>query len=249
MLIGLKMETYCIIIPVYNNANAIGSVIDGCLKQSKNVIVIDDGSTDGTTEIIQSKDVLHHKLKINQGKGAALKAGFAIAQEKNYTYAITIDGDGQHYPTDIPRFIEHSQKHPGSLIIGERRFSENVTNASKIGLFFSNFFFRAATFRKAVDTQSGYRLYLVDSVSSLSLSANAYDFEIEVLIKSYWKGIPIEVLPIEVFYAKPEERISHFQVRRDGWKGTKVYIRLLFMAPFKLPIYFFKYNKKRESHQ
>ncbi len=232
----------CVIIPIYNNVKTIAQVIDQCLTYTKSIIVVDDGSDDGSTEIILSKKVCHHKLSSNQGKGEAIKKGFEIAIEQGYDYAITIDADGQHYPDDIPRFIDLSRQYPNRIIVGTRSVKENLTAGTKIGLFFSNLFFPVCTFQKCQDTQSGYRLYPIKIMKSLKLSSSRYDFEIEILVKACWEGIKIAHLPIVAYYGDPKERISHLKVGRDGLRGTIIYTKLIFMSLFKVPRYFLKYK-------
>ncbi|GMT49637.1 MAG: hypothetical protein IEMM0008_1176 [bacterium] len=225
----------CVIIPIYNNVKTISKVIDQCLTHTKSIIVVDDGSDDGSTEIILSKNVFHYKLPRNQGKGEAIKRGFKIAIDQGYNHAITIDADGQHFPDDIPRFIELSSRHPDTIIIGTRSINENLSAGTKIGLFFSNLFFPVCTHQKCQDTQSGYRLYPIIELDSLKLSSRRYDFEIELLVKACWVGVEIVHLPIVAYYDDPKERISHLKVGRDGLRGTIIYTKLIIMSIFKLP--------------
>ncbi len=225
----------CVIIPIYNNVKTISKVIDQCLTHTKSIIVVDDGSDDGSTEIILSKDVFHCKLTPNQGKGEAIKRGFQIAIDEGYNHAVTIDADGQHFPDDIPRFIELSSQHPNTIIIGTRSINENLSAGTKIGLFFSNLFFPVCTFQKCKDTQSGYRLYPIKKLESLKLSSSRYDFEIEILVKACWEGIKIVHLPIVAYYDDPKKRISHLKAGKDGLRGTIIYTKLIIMSIFKLP--------------
>ena len=119
----LRDRGICVIIPTYNNAGTIVDVVQRSLLQCRDVIVVCDGCTDNTLELLNSledKPTIVN-LKKNSGKGSALKAGFRYAIENGFAYAITLDGDAQHYPEDIPILLAANQKYPGALIVGERK--------------------------------------------------------------------------------------------------------------------------------
>lgn len=119
---------YCVIIPTYNNCGTLKDVVQRVLSQCADVIVVNDGSTDGTAEILQTMPgitVLTHSR--NRGKGMALKTGLKEAKSRGYINALTIDADGQHYPEDIPLLIEASVGNPAAVIVGCRNLtSENM---------------------------------------------------------------------------------------------------------------------------
>lgn len=206
----------CVIIPTYNNAATLGKLIQDVAEYTQDIIVVNDGSTDATAQIArQFPFVQYIGYEKNVGKGWALRQGFAYA-EKNYDYAITIDSDGQHFAKDLPRFLEKLESSPGSIIIGARNMGQaSVPGKSSFGNKFSNFWFRVETGIKAPDTQSGYRLYPLQLLKSTRYFTRKYEFEIEVLVKAAWKGIPIESVPVEVYYAPKEKRVSHFRPFRD----------------------------------
>ena len=111
----------CVLIPTYNNAGTLAAVIEGVLKYTSHVLVINDGSTDNTAEILAGfPQIYAGTYTPNRGKGIALISGIRKAAELGYEYAITIDSDGQHFPDDIPKFLEKVQAEPGSLIVGAR---------------------------------------------------------------------------------------------------------------------------------
>ena len=159
----LRDRGICVIIPTYNNAGTIADVVQRSLLQCSDVIVVCDGCTDNTLEILNGlkERPCIVELKKNSGKGAALKAGFRYALEKGFAYAITLDGDAQHYPEDIPVLLAANQKHPGALIVGERKGLDAAdrSSGSKFANSFSNFWFALQTGRYLKDTQTGYRLY------------------------------------------------------------------------------------------
>jgi glycosyltransferase involved in cell wall biosynthesis len=150
----MNEKKVCIVIPVYNNVKTVGSVIDDAKEYLSDIVVIDDGSNDGTSDIIKSKNVLSHKFEHNQGKGSAIKKGLKIAEEKGFDYVITIDADGQHFPQDITKFITNLNGNNNILAIGKRDFKENVTGRSKFGRVWSNFWCNFLTLEKIEDAQS-----------------------------------------------------------------------------------------------
>ncbi|MDQ3049395.1 MAG: DUF2062 domain-containing protein [Bacteroidota bacterium] len=207
----------CVLIPTYNNAATLKKVIDGVLPFTQNIIVVNDGSTDGTAEILSH----YSEIKVlsysrNVGKGWALRKGFHIALDLGYDYAISIDSDGQHFPDDLPAFIEKLESDGPSLIIGARNMNQSsVPGKSSFGHKFSNFWFQVETGIKAPDTQSGYRLYPVNLMKDMKFFTRKFEFEIEVLVRAAWKGIKIESVPVSVYYAPATERVTHFRPFKD----------------------------------
>lgn len=211
----LDSTSFCVIVPTYNNQKTLKRVLDSILDFTSNVIIVNDGSTDETSEILKQYSQLtqiHHPK--NLGKGRALRNGFRKAIELNFEYAITIDSDGQHFASDIPIFIEEIQKEPNSLLIGSRNMTqENVPKKSSFGNKFSNFWFKFETGIVLEDTQSGFRLYPLKLIPK-RFYTNKFEFEIEVIVRSAWKGIVVKNIPIQILY-DPAERVSHFRPFRD----------------------------------
>ena len=118
----LRNRGICVVIPTYNNGGTIGRVVEETLAECDDVIVVNDGSTDATASILSGfNGITLVTLTKNSGKGAALKAGFRKAMEMGFAYAITLDGDGQHYPKEISQFLQANREHPWSLIVGSRQ--------------------------------------------------------------------------------------------------------------------------------
>ncbi|HJY12104.1 MAG TPA: glycosyltransferase family 2 protein, partial [Flavobacterium sp.] len=193
--------SFCVIVPTYNNHKTLQKVLDSVLDFTPNVIIVNDGSTDTTPEILKSYSQLtqiHHPK--NLGKGRALRNGFRKAIEMKFEYAITIDSDGQHFAFDIPSFIAEIQNEPNSLLIGSRNMTqENVPKKSSFGNKFSNFWFKFETGIRLDDTQSGFRLYPLNLIPK-KFYTNKFEFEIEVIVRSAWKGIVVKNIPIQVLY-------------------------------------------------
>ncbi|OXA94403.1 DUF2062 domain-containing protein [Flavobacterium hercynium] len=211
----LNSARFCVIVPTYNNHKTLKKVLDSILEFTPNLIIVNDGSTDDTTEILKQYSQytqIHHPKNI--GKGRALRNGFRKAIELDFEYAITIDSDGQHFASDIPAFIAEIQNDPNSLLIGSRNMTqENVPKKSSFGNKFSNFWFWFETGIRLEDTQSGFRLYPLQLIPK-RFYTNKFEFEIEVIVRSAWKGITVKNIPIQILY-DPAERVSHFRPFKD----------------------------------
>lgn len=208
----------CVIIPTYNNERTLKRVIDGVLEYSTNIIVVNDGSTDGTSQILETYTQIEHILvPINKGKGNALRLGFHKAVDLGYDFAITIDSDGQHFPDDIAFFINalEAETTKNVLFIGARNMlQEGVPGKSSFGNNFSNFWFWFETGIRLQDTQSGFRLYPLNVIKQLKFYTNKFEFEIEVIVKAAWKDVEVKNIPIKVLYDQ-SERVSHFRPFQD----------------------------------
>lgn len=213
-----KDHRICVLIPTYNNAATLGQVIEGVGRYTRDIVVVNDGSTDETAEVLSRYPFLQVvSYPQNAGKGWALRQGFRYAVEQGgYNYAITIDSDGQHYPDDLPVFLEKLEGNPGALLIGARNMEQaSVPGKSSFGHKFSNFWYWVETGIKAPDTQSGYRLYPVRRLNDMRFFTTKYEFEIEVIVRAAWAGIPVDFVPVKVYYAPKETRVSHFRPFRD----------------------------------
>ena len=206
-----------VVIPTYNNAGTIAQVIADVKQYTSDIVVVNDGSTDQTAEILKSIEgirVLDYAA--NKGKGYALKLGLKKAREWGYRYAITIDSDGQHYADDIPTFIDRIEQVPDSLLIGARNLTaDNMPSKNTFANKFSNFWFKVETGQTLTDTQSGYRLYPLDKLHKIRFITRRYEFEVEVIVRAAWRGVNVENVPIKVYYAPEEERVSHFRPLQD----------------------------------
>lgn len=208
-----KEKKCCVLIPTYNNAQVLKEVILDVQQYCDELIVVNDGSTDNTTDILADfTDVDLVSYPKNKGKGFALRTGFEHAVQQGYEYAVTMDSDGQHLASDLPVFLEKLEESPNAIIIGSRRMDqESVPDKSNFGRKFSNFWFRVETGIDLPDTQSGYRLYPVKALSGMKFFSNKYEFEIEVIVRAAWKGIEVTEVPVDVFYPEEEKRITHFR--------------------------------------
>lgn len=205
-----------VVVPTYNNAGTIVSVIEQVRQYSDHILVVNDGSTDTTAEIIRSLNVEQISYSKNRGKGYAIRRSFEYAKQNGYNYVLTIDSDGQHYASDIANFTREIISNPDSLIIGARNLTaDNMPSKNTFANKFSNFWYRIETGNKLIDTQSGFRLYPIRKIGDTRFFSNRYEFEVEVLVRSAWNGVNVYNIPIQVYYPPTDERISHFKPLKD----------------------------------
>ena len=227
-----KEKSCCVIIPSYNNSRFLDGVLSDVLKYCEDVILVNDGSTDNTLEVLapyKQIDLLSYPK--NRGKGHALKTGFRHAYNKGFKYAITIDSDGQHYARDLVNFLELIDDNPNAIIIGARDLNqENMSGKSNFANKFSNFWFKVETGLTMPDTQSGYRLYPLVPLNDIRFFTGKYEFEIEVLVRGVWKGVDVITAPIDVYYPPREERVTHFRPFKDFFRISLLNTVLVLMA-------------------
>ena len=237
----------CVIVPTYNNHKTLKRVLDGILWQTSNAIIVNDGSTDSTKNILEAyANLVQIHLEKNKGKGNALHEGFKKAKELGYDFAITIDSDGQHFPEDIPVFLNHLEREVQPvLLIGSRNMAqEGVPKKSSFGNKFSNFWFWFETGNKLQDTQSGYRLYPLNQIPE-DFYTNKFEFEIEIIVRSSWKGVAVKNIPVQVLYDL-NERVSHFRPFKDFTRISILNTVLVIIAIFYIkPRDFFRKLKKK----
>jgi len=234
---AISKNKICVLIPTYNNEKTLKRVIDGVLDYTENIIVVNDGSTDSTSQILSNySQISILSLPENKGKGNGLKVGFRKAKELGFDFAITIDSDGQHYPDDIPVFVQALlEEKEDVLLIGNRNMSQDgIPRKSSFGNNFSNFWFWFETGIKLEDTQSGYRLYPLKKIPKKYFTPK-FEFEIEIIVRTAWRHIPVKNVPVKVLY-DPAERVSHFRPFRDFTRISilntiLVFITLIYIIP------------------
>ena len=225
------------VIPVYNNSATVKDVVLGCSSILKNVLVVDDGSTDADVSmLLEGLDVVVLKHGKNQGKGRAILTAAEYVDFHGGEYMITIDGDGQHNPADLKKFFPLIHEDDACIIIGSRDFNtENVPKKSRFGRSFANFWLRIETGVYMDDCQSGFRSYTVQYLRQLKFNGSHYDFEAEVLAKAVWAGLRLRTVPIDVYYPKPEERVSSFRPLLDNMRLTHAHGMLVARRLSPLP--------------
>lgn len=207
---------WCAVIPTYNNAGTIRRVVEAVGRYARCVIVVDDGSTDGTANRLDGLDVILVRHDRNRGKGRALQTGFRQARALGFDEAVTLDADGQHFAEDIPALLEAAGNHPGSLVVGSRNLAaEGMPARNTFANRFSNFWFFLQTGFRLPDTQTGFRLYPLWRMGALNWLTARYEAELEMLVYAAWRGINLLPVPVRVCYPSAEERVSHFRPVRD----------------------------------
>ncbi len=222
---------FAFVIPVYNHEKMISHVIEKAQTQGIPVIVVNDGSTDSTPEMIARYDgitAIHHEE--NLGKGAALLTGFREAA-KSADWAITIDGDGQHDSDDAVNLVRAVTPGTRPFVLGARQgmTGEDVPWTSSFGRKFSNFWVLASGGPALADTQTGFRIYPLPETLNLKVKSRRFQFEVEVLARANWKGFRFAEAPISVDYKAGGERVSHFKPFIDFMRNSRTFMGLIFM--------------------
>jgi glycosyltransferase involved in cell wall biosynthesis len=217
LIAGLPMskeEKICALIPAFNEAEVIGPLIKGVKEQVEEVLLIDDGSDDGTGDIAEAAGAVCLRRRWNGGKGAALREGLAHIAERDFSHVLFIDGDGQHRPEDIPSLIRVAHESDADLVIGTRTFDRELMPLER---YFSNSVgSRIASWltgKEVKDSQSGFRLARFDRLRSLKLRATRYEIEMEILIKMSLTGCRIAYSPVHMIYQNGKARSKMKPVR------------------------------------
>lgn len=239
----MKSLRCVVVIPTYNNQGTIARVVADVKQYCDDVIVVNDGCTDRTAEILEGiPDIKVLAYKCNRGKGYALKLALKEAYKMGFEYALTIDADGQHYASDIPAFVEAISEEPGSLIVGARNLTaDNMPSKNTFANKFSNFWYWAETGIKLSDTQSGFRLYPLARLQKIWFITTRYEFEVEIIVRAAWRGVTVKNIPIKVYYPPQGERVSHFRPLADFTRISLLNtVLVLFALIFYYPWRFFR---------
>jgi glycosyltransferase involved in cell wall biosynthesis len=196
------------VIPAFNEAGAIGRVIKGLCGIVAHVIVVDDGSTDGTAERAREAgaEVVRHEK--NLGKGHAVRRGLALALVADYTHVLLLDADMQHLPQEAPRLLGAAAQTGADVVIGERQFRRadmpaSRYHANRIGSQALSWFVDAPV----RDSQCGFRVFRTDTLRPLRLHASGYEIETEMLVKVRRRGASITSVPVSAIYAGARSKL------------------------------------------
>jgi glycosyltransferase involved in cell wall biosynthesis len=235
-----------VVIPVYNHPDTIGGMVEAVLAQGLRCILVDDGSEPRCAAVLDALERAHAgqvslvRLPHNEGKGGALMAGLREASRQGHTHAVQIDADGQHDAKDIPRFLERAQAHPHAVICGSPLYDSSVPKGRLYGRYATHVWVWINTLSFAIrDSMCGFRVYplgatvaLIDSVKI----GKRMDFDPEVLVRLFWRGVQVVNQPTRVNY--PKDGISHFRLGRDNLLISRMhatlFVGMLLRAPLLL---------------
>jgi glycosyltransferase involved in cell wall biosynthesis len=229
----------CVVVPTFNNEQSLSGVLDSILTYTDRIIIVDDGSTDSTPDILSGYSGLEIiRLSSNKGKGYALRKAFIRARELGYQYAISMDSDGQLFADDLPAFLDAIEKKPDSLIVGERDMeAAGAPGKSNFGFRFSNFWYWVTTGIRLPDTQCGFRLYPLEKLKPVHFVTRRFEFEVEVIVRAAWRKINVTSVPVKVYYPPEGDRVSHFRPFTDFFRisilnTVLVLLALLWFRPY-----------------
>ena len=229
----MKKYRIGVVIATYDNAGTIANVVRRVEAITRDIIVVDDGCTDNTLDLLQQLDVPPHIVtyKPNRGKGHALVQGFKKAMQLGWDYVITLDSDGQHFPEDLPQLVAAWTQHKDALIVGERGTGHlNMPRGNTMANKFSNFWFTVQTGIQLNDTQTGFRLYPLKRLRWLGITTSRYEAELEMLVFAAWHGIEIVPVKVRVYYPPQGERVTHFRPWADFGRISLLNVALCFGA-------------------
>ena len=223
-----ERRTTAVVIPAYNESLRIRQVVEqilACCPDFGWVIVVDDGSDDGTSACLEGLPVVVLRHPRRRGKGAALRTGFAAALACGATGVTTMDGDGQHDPADLPRLVDAASRHPRRIIIGARlRHRAAAPPHRRMANAFGDWGVAWAAGHRIADTQSGQRYYPAEVLALDNVPGEDFVFEAQLLISASRRlGITCVSIPVETRYAGSASgpmRRSHFRPLRDLYRIT-----------------------------
>lgn len=199
----------CVVIPTYNEARAIANLVRKIKQQELEVVVIDDGSYDNTFRIAEDSGAVVLRNLNNEGKGASLIKGFSYALDKDFDAVITMDGDGQHLPEEIPYFVRLAQYSDSGIVIGNRMLKRKDMPLIRILTNkLISWFISSLAKQKIPDTQSGFRLIKKEVLKKIDLRTRKYETESEIIIQAARLGFKIESIPIKTIYEGEKSQIN-----------------------------------------
>ncbi|MFA5351530.1 MAG: glycosyltransferase family 2 protein [Candidatus Omnitrophota bacterium] len=201
----------CVIIPTYNESQAIAGLIKHVHKLDLKTVIVDDGSNDDTAKIAKDAGAEVLRNQSNAGKGAALIKGYAFAVSQGFDAVISMDGDGQHSAEDIKTFIQKAESSSCGVIVGNRMAMTRGMPVLRIATNrFMSWIISAVAKQRIPDTQCGFRLVKKEVIQKIGLSTSKYETESEILVKAARLGFKIESVPVETIYSGQKSQINPF---------------------------------------
>ena len=232
----------CAIVPVYDHERAVARVVAAVRAAGLPCLLVDDGSGEVCARELQRlaatvPQTSLLRLPLNGGKGAAMIAGFIAARQRGYSHGLQIDADGQHALQDVPAFIDAARRDPAALICGRPVFDQSMPPGRRYGRYLTHGLVWLNTLSFAIpDALCGFRVYPLADV--MTLMAQEYvgrrmDFDVEIIVRLYWRGVPMRWLPTAVTY--PLDGVSHFRMIRDNARMVALQLRLFGGMLVRLP--------------
>lgn len=234
--------THLVLLPTYNTGPRLREVVTEVLRHWQPVLVVDDGSNDGSEQVLLELARREPALTVltlprNLGKGAAVLAGALTAQRRGFTHALVMDADGQHPAGSIAEFMAASLRHPAALILGRPVFPANIPAERRHGRKLSVGLVHFELLGRAVaDPLFGFRVYPIASLLAVlgpRRGGRRYDFDTEAAVRLGWAEVPLHNLAAPVrYFSRAEGGVSHFHYLRDNatlaWMHTRLIGELLF---------------------
>ncbi len=233
----------CIVIPYYNHEGAIAATVAALRAHAVPCWIVDDGSSPAAAAVVDEVAdsegswvrVIH--CRPNQGKGAAVIAGFRAAAEAGFTHALQVDADGQHDAADVPRILQLAGRNPEKVVSGVAVYDASVPKGRLYGRYVTHFWVWVNTLSFAIrDSMCGFRVYPLMQTLHVwdgNRIGTRMDFDTEILVRLYWQGLDVINLPTHVTY--PADGVSHFRLWRDNLRISWMHTRLFFGMLWRLP--------------
>lgn len=222
-----ELQTIAALIPAYNARGTVGAIVSGAKRHVGYVLVVDDGSIDGTGDEAARAGATVIRHVNNRGKGEALKTGFRFLVARGFDAVLTLDADGQHDPGDIPTLLSRFGEGTAGIVIGTRMGERNkIPRYRLIPNLVGNFFLSMASGRPIADSQCGMRIYAAPLLREVSVESSRFDAEAEYLIRAGRRGFQFSFVPISTIYRHGAK--SHFIPVKDTFLICLVYLKSLF---------------------
>lgn len=231
----------CAVIPVYNHGATVAEVVAQVVARGLPCIVVDDGSNAACAAVL---DALAHtgaahlvRRAVNGGKGCAVMDGLRAAATLGYTHALQVDADGQHNLDDLTRFADISRHHPEAVVCGAPVYGDDVPRSRLYGRWLTRIWVWINTVSFDIrDAMCGFRVYPLGAIEPImhgAIVGNRMDFDIEILVRLHWLGVPMVWLPTRIRY--PEDGVSHFRALRDNVLISRMHALLFAGMLWRLP--------------
>jgi glycosyltransferase involved in cell wall biosynthesis len=235
-------QHYCAVVPTHNHYEALGMVVGELRDQGLPVTIVDDGSGEPAREAVARLhapecDVEVVRLETNLGKGRAVAAGLRRACERGFGHAVQVDADGQHDIGQLGALLAASRARPEAIVSGRAVYDASVPRARRYGRWVTHVWVWVETLSlRIADSMCGFRVYPVAATLAVLDSepvGNGMDFDTEIMVRLFWRGVPVVQIPVAVVY--PKGNTSNFRLYRDNWRVTRMHARLVVAMLCRLP--------------